>query len=75
VYPFTSTVLLQALAKFLKSVNWWVVQEARQAIELMIRWNPMDVGDALELLSPSFTQTAVRKYAVARLRQASDEVC
>ena len=40
----------------------------------MVRWNPMDVGDALELLSPSFTHPVVRKYAVTRLRQANDDV-
>ena len=34
----------------------------------------MDVEDALELLSPTFTHPSVRKYAVCRLRQAEDEV-
>ncbi len=35
----------------------------------------MDVQDALELLGPTFTHPAVRTYAVARLKQALDEVC
>jgi phosphatidylinositol 3-kinase len=43
-------------------------QEAKQAIELTGRWSPMDVDDALELLSPAFTHPTVRKYAVSRLR-------
>ena len=49
-------------------------QESRQAIELLSRWAPMDVNDALEFLSPAFTNKTVRKYAVSRLRQADDEV-
>lgn len=39
-----------------------------------MKWSPMNVEDALELLSPAFTHTKVRKYAVMRLRQADDEV-
>lgn len=34
----------------------------------------MDVEDALELFTPTFSHPAVRKYAVNRLRQANDEV-
>jgi len=66
--------LAQALTKFLKSVNWKVAQEAKQALDLLNKWSPMDVDDALELLSPSFVNPAVRKYAVTRLQQADDEV-
>jgi len=65
---------LQALTKFLKSVNWKVPQEAKQALDLLNKWSPMDVDDALELLSPAFVNPAVRKYAVTRLQQADDEV-
>ena len=64
----------QALTKFLKSVNWKVSQEAKQALDLLHKWSPMDVDDALELLSPVFENPAVRKYAVNRLQQADDEV-
>jgi phosphatidylinositol 3-kinase len=67
-------LIFQALTKFLKCVNWNMPQEAKQAIELTGRWSPMDVDDALELLSPAFTHPTVRKYAVSRLRQADDEV-
>ncbi|KAK3098684.1 hypothetical protein FSP39_021968 [Pinctada imbricata] len=63
----------KALTKFLKCVNWKMPQEARQATELLSHWTPMDVEDALELLSPAFTYKTVRKYAVSRLRQADDE--
>ncbi|CAG2221388.1 PIK3C3 [Mytilus edulis] len=63
----------KALTKFLKCVNWKMPQEAKQAIELMSRWSPMDADDALELLSPAFTHPTVRKYAVSRLRQSDDE--
>jgi len=66
---------IQALTKFLKSVNWKVPQEAKQALDLLNKWSPMDVDDALELLSPAFVNPAVRKYAVTRLQQADDEVC
>jgi len=66
---------VQALTKFLKSVNWKVPQEAKQALDLLNKWSPMDVDDALELLSPAFVNPAVRKYAVTRLQQADDEVC
>lgn len=34
----------------------------------------MDVEDSLELLSSQFANPTVRRYAVARLQQADDEV-
>ncbi|KAH0627791.1 hypothetical protein JD844_008162, partial [Phrynosoma platyrhinos] len=63
----------KALTKFLKCVNWGLPQEAKQALELLGKWKPMDVEDSLELLSSHFTNTTVRRYAVARLQQADDE--
>ncbi|XP_071110359.1 phosphatidylinositol 3-kinase catalytic subunit type 3-like [Haliotis cracherodii] len=63
----------QALTKFLKCVNWSTAQEARQALDLLSKWQPMDAEDALELLTPAFSHPTVRKYAVTRLRQADDE--
>ncbi|XP_033268360.1 phosphatidylinositol 3-kinase catalytic subunit type 3 isoform X3 [Orcinus orca] len=65
---------LNALTKFLKCVNWDLPQEAKQALELLGKWKPMDVEDSLELLSSHYTNPTVRRYAVARLRQADDEV-
>ena len=64
----------QALSKFLKSVSWNVALEAKTALDMLTRWSVMDVADALELLGPIFTHPAVRRYAVARLQQADDEV-
>lgn len=67
-------IITQALAKFLKCVKWEITGEERQALDLLERWTPMDVQDALELLGPTFTHPSVRAYAVARLKQALDEV-
>lgn len=64
----------KALAKFLKIVNWKLPTEAEQAIDLMNEWQPMDIEDALELFSPFFTNPMVRKYAVCRLKSATDDV-
>ena len=64
----------QALSKFLKCVNWEQNSESQQALELMLRWAPIDPNQALELLGPSFAHPAVRAYAVSRLQQAPDEV-
>ncbi|KAH0506182.1 Phosphatidylinositol 3-kinase catalytic subunit type 3 [Microtus ochrogaster] len=63
----------KALTKFLKCVNWDLPQEAKQALELLGKWKPMDVEDSLDLLSSHYTNPTVRRYAVARLRQADDE--
>ncbi|XP_044740515.1 phosphatidylinositol 3-kinase catalytic subunit type 3 isoform X7 [Chrysoperla carnea] len=63
----------KALTKFLKCVNWKVSGEVRQALAMLQQWAPMDVEDALELLSPNFTHPVVRRYAVSRLKQAPDE--
>ncbi|KAG8225411.1 hypothetical protein J437_LFUL004611 [Ladona fulva] len=63
----------KALTKFLKCVNWKLPGEARQALDMVQQWAPMDVEDALELLSPNFSHPAVRRYAVTRLNQAPDE--
>lgn len=63
----------KASVKFLECVNWKVTGEARQALDLLGQWAPMDVEDALRLLSSAFQHPSVRRYAVARLQQASDE--
>lgn len=55
-------------------MNWDLPQEAKQALELLGKWRPMDVEDSLELLSSQFSNPTVRRYAVARLQQADDEV-
>ncbi|KAJ5619328.1 hypothetical protein N7510_003312 [Penicillium lagena] len=63
----------RALTKFVKSVNWRDVGEARQAVEILPKWTEIDVDDALELLGPTFDNPAVRSYAVERLRKADDD--
>lgn len=52
----------KALTKFLKCVNWGIHTEVGQAISLLNQWSPMDVDDALELLSPAFKHSVVRGY-------------
>ncbi len=44
-----------------------------QAIDLMRQWAPIDVADALELLSPDFRNPEVRQHAVEVLRAKGDE--
>ncbi|ESW29431.1 hypothetical protein PHAVU_002G070100 [Phaseolus vulgaris] len=63
----------RALTKFLRCVEWSDVQEAKQALELMGKWEMIDVSDALELLSPVFESEEVRAYAVSVLERADDE--
>ncbi|XP_051152038.1 phosphatidylinositol 3-kinase, root isoform isoform X2 [Andrographis paniculata] len=63
----------RALTKFLRCVEWSDVQEAKQALELMGKWETIDVADALELLSPVFESEEVRAYAVSVLERADDD--
>ncbi|KAL4713776.1 hypothetical protein ACJJTC_012293 [Scirpophaga incertulas] len=72
-YRFYLSSNKRALTKFLECVNWNRPDEVRQALAMMKKWTPMDVEDALELLTPKFTHPAVRKYAISRLKQAPDE--
>lgn len=63
----------KALTKFVKCVNWKVVGEERQALEMLSSWAPPDPEDALELLGPAFTHPSIRRYAIERLTQAQDD--
>ncbi|XP_057848847.1 phosphatidylinositol 3-kinase, root isoform isoform X1 [Cryptomeria japonica] len=63
----------RALMKFLRCVEWSDAQEAKQALDLMRQWAPIDTADALELLSPVFDNEEVRAYAVDVLERAEDE--
>ncbi|CAM6104701.1 unnamed protein product [Calypogeia fissa] len=63
----------RALTKFLRCVDWSDAQETKQAIELMRKWAPIDIADALELLSPVFESEEVRAYAVTVLERAEDD--
>ncbi len=61
-FRYSLTQEPRALTKFLKCVDWKDVQEARQATELMkmgVWKQDIDVADALELLSPDFSDEAV----------------
>jgi hypothetical protein len=44
-----------------------------QASELMQQWAPIEVADALELLSPDFKNDEVRAHAVATLQAKDDD--
>ncbi|XP_014210139.1 phosphatidylinositol 3-kinase catalytic subunit type 3 [Copidosoma floridanum] len=72
-FRFYLSTQKKALTKFVKCVNWKVLGEERQALEMLSIWAPPDPEDALELLGPAFTHVAVRKYAIQRLNHALDD--
>lgn len=63
----------KALPKFLLTVRWQSRQEAEEALDLLYQWQPLDPGDALELLTPTYLEPKVRKYAISRLQCAENE--
>nr|XP_002128077.1 phosphatidylinositol 3-kinase catalytic subunit type 3-like [Ciona intestinalis]XP_026691217.1 phosphatidylinositol 3-kinase catalytic subunit type 3-like [Ciona intestinalis] len=63
----------KALTKFLRCVTWERPQEGNVALQMLEKWAPIDVVDALELLSPRFQNPTVRSYAVKILSQTTDE--
>jgi phosphatidylinositol 3-kinase len=71
-YRYSLTNDRRALTKFLTCVDWADAAEAQQAVKLMSDWATIDVGDALEMLSPSFKVDVIRKHAVAFLRTVPD---
>ena len=72
-YRFYLSKQKKALTKFLSSVNWSSRTESGQALDMLSRWVPIDVEDSLELLSPAFSHPTVRRYAVSRLSDLSDD--
>jgi len=72
-FRFYLTSQKEALTKFLRCVDWTNMQEVRLATDLLTQWKPIDVSDALELLSKHFTYHVVRDYAVSRLQHATNE--
>jgi len=50
-------------AQVLRCVDWGDAREARAAAELVARWAPVGLADALELLSPAFTNPEVPSRA------------
>eukprot|EP00762_Andalucia_godoyi_P003418 ANDGO_04373.mRNA.1 Phosphatidylinositol 3-kinase len=66
----------RALTKFLRCVDWKDPKDQKEGHALMNVWNPIEVSDALELLSSSFSDVPVRFHAVEVLRQASHtQIC
>jgi phosphatidylinositol 3-kinase len=67
----------KALTKFVRSIEWTHQWQAEEALMLMTQWEPIDIEDALELLSQNFARfPGVRAFAVNRLESASDdEIC
>lgn len=86
-YRFYLLAQRKALPKFLRSVLDWKwrgqtsssstsasTAEVNEALELLQKWERIDVYDSLELLSPDFQHPAVRRYAVSVLDTAPDRV-
>eukprot|EP00127_Corallochytrium_limacisporum_P003145 Clim_evm74s146 gene=Clim_evmTU74s146 len=69
-FRFYLTSDKKALTKFLRAVDWQDPREASEAVNLLKEWEPIDIEDSLELLNASFVNTAVREYAVSRLKHA-----
>lgn len=63
----------KALTKFLRSVEWDNEEQVRAACDLLPKWAPIDIEDALELLQPVFKHPAVRAYAAKRLESGTDD--
>ena len=63
-----------ALTKFVRSVNWDVADEKKEAEKIIKSWANINIYDVLELLGPDFKQSFVRKHAVSRLRDCTDDV-
>ena len=72
-FRYSLTDNKRALNKFARCVDWADLSEANSALELFDQWAPIDVADALELLSAHFTNPGVRSYAVKQIGRAEDE--
>ena len=63
-----------ALELFLRAIDWRNPFEVSIAHLYLKRWTPIDGEDAVSLLDARFPDTAVREYAVSRLRELPDEM-
>lgn len=72
-YRYYLTRFKKGLTKFMKCIDWEDEAEVQMAVELVELWEPIDVEDALGLLSSRFHHTVVRSYAVKRLQDANDD--
>ena len=73
-YRYYLTQNKKALTKILQCLN--LNFEIEKCMELLAKWQPMDVEDALELLGSKYKDyPKIRSYAVSRLQLATDNVC
>ena len=72
-FRYSLTGNKRALTRFLAAVDWDVPDDEREAVALLQRWAPIDVDDALRLLSADFSHRAVRAHGVAALRRAGND--
>ncbi|KAH3763765.1 phosphatidylinositol 3-kinase [Pelomyxa schiedti] len=63
----------KALTKFLLSVDWSSDEEVKHAVSLIEEWEPVEIDDAITLLSNKYPHEKVKQYAVTILSKASDE--
>ena len=54
-------------------MDWTDSSEANQALELIEMWTPIDIADALELLSFLYSNPGLRSYGVKQLSRADDD--
>lgn len=57
----------RALTKVLRCVDWGDAREARSAGDLIARWAPIGLADALELLSPAFSNPEVPPFLLPQM--------
>ncbi|CAF0722147.1 unnamed protein product [Brachionus calyciflorus] len=73
-YRYYLTQNKKALSKFLQCFDLNLEFEGNTLMELMLKWQPMDIEDALELLGSKYKNyPKIRSYAISRLRYASNE--
>ena len=74
-YRYYLTQNKKALTKFLQCFDLNLEFEGKMLMELILKWQPMDIEDALELLGSKYkNHSKIRSYAISRLRLASNKV-
>lgn len=73
-YRYYLTQNKKALSKFLQCFDLNLEFEGNTLMELMLKWQPMDIEDALELLGSKYKNyPKIRSYAISRLKNASND--
>jgi phosphatidylinositol 3-kinase len=73
-YRYYLTQNKKALTKFLQCFDLNLEFEGNIFMDLLLKWQPMDVEDALELLGSKYrNHPKIRSYAISRLKLASNE--